>query len=72
MVQTHPRTVKDDYDIALHDLSSASADVLLNCYLQVSDGRTELADRQALLLDAMKSARKIGLEFSPNLAKPGL
>ncbi len=64
LIRQHPYTRKDYYQVWLHQMGAASLDVLLYVFHEVPDWQTELRERQRLLLDIMRLAERMGIEFA--------
>ncbi len=64
LVRRHPYTRKDYYQVYLNDFSSASLDVLLYIFFAAPDWSTELRERERLMLDILRLARQLGVEFA--------
>ncbi|MFI4855826.1 MAG: mechanosensitive ion channel family protein [Phycisphaerales bacterium JB065] len=64
IVRNHPYTRKDSYEIHLNNLGAHSIDVLVYIFFRVPDWSTELRERQRFILDALRLAKKLGVEFA--------
>ena len=60
----HPYTRKDYYQVYFNDFSSSSLDVLLYAFFDCPDWSVELRERHRLLLDIMRLASAIGVQFA--------
>jgi MscS family membrane protein len=64
IVRKHPRTRKDFYHVRLHNLASASLDILLYVFFVTNDYGEEIEAREQLLLDILRLAKKLKVEFA--------
>ncbi len=64
LVRKHPYTRKDYFQVYLNAFAPASLDVLLYIFFSTPDWSTELRERQRLMLDIMRLARQLGVEFA--------
>jgi MscS family membrane protein len=64
LVRLHPYTRKDYYQIWLHEFGPHSLDVLLYVFWQTPDWQTELRERHRLMLDIIRLADRMGVEFA--------
>jgi len=64
LVRLHPYTRKDYYQIWLHQFGAHSLDVLLYVFWQTPDWQTELRERHRLLMDVLRLADRLGVEFA--------
>ena len=64
LVQLHPHMRKDYYHVYLNQLSASSVDVLVYVFWQTPDWGTELRERQRFLLDILRLARELHVEFA--------
>lgn len=64
LVRRHPYTRKDYYQVYLNDFGSASLDVLLYVFFRAPDWSTELRERERLILDVLRLARHVGVDFA--------
>jgi MscS family membrane protein len=64
LVRLHPYTRKDYYQIWLHEFGAHSLDVLLYVFWQTPDWQTELRERHRLMLDIVRLADRMGVEFA--------
>ena len=61
---THPNTRKDNLQVFLHEFGPYSLDILLNFFLKVPDSKSELMERQRILLDILRLAEARGVRFA--------
>ncbi len=64
LVRRHPYTRKDYYQVYLNAFAPASLDVLLYIFFECPDWSTELRERQRLMLDVIRLAGRMGVEFA--------
>ncbi len=64
IVRNHPYTRKDAYEIHVNGLGAHSIDVLVYIFFRVPDWSTELRERQRFILDSLRLAKKLGVEFA--------
>ncbi len=64
LIRRHPYTRKDYYNVYVASIAASSIDVMLYCFHETPDWSTELRERQRLLLDIMRLARRLGVEFA--------
>lgn len=64
IILEHPKTRKEGYQVHFNNLSASSLDILLIVYFQVTDWTEELESRQELLLEILKLAKELGIEFA--------
>jgi MscS family membrane protein len=60
----HPYTRKDYYQVWMHQFGPSSLDVLLYVFHEAPDWQTELRERHRLILDIIRLARHLGVEFA--------
>ena len=64
LIRLHPYTRKDYYQVWLHQFAPSSLDVLVYVFHEAPDWTTELRERQRLMLDIIRLARHLGVEFA--------
>ncbi|MEE8459906.1 MAG: mechanosensitive ion channel family protein, partial [Phycisphaerales bacterium] len=64
LIRLHPYTRKDYYQVWLHQFSASSLDVLVYVFHQVPDYTTELRERHRIMLDIIRLANHLGVEFA--------
>jgi MscS family membrane protein len=64
LLRRHPYTRKDYYHVYLNDLNDSSIDVLLYCFFECPDWSVELRERHRLLVDILKLAERLGVQFA--------
>ena len=63
-IRTHPYTRKDYFHVYVNEFGASAINILLYCFHECPDWGTELRERQRLLLDIMRLAQKLGVEFA--------
>ncbi len=64
LVRTHPYTRKDYFQVWLNEFSASSLDILIYVFFETPDWSTELRERERLMIDMMRLADKLGVEFA--------
>jgi MscS family membrane protein len=64
LIQLHPETRKDYYMVHLNSFASSSLDILLYVFFSSASWDAELASRERLMLDIIRLAQKLGVEFA--------
>ncbi|UCD75451.1 MAG: mechanosensitive ion channel family protein [Phycisphaerales bacterium] len=64
LIRLHPYTRKDYYQIWLHQFGPSSLDVLLYVFWETPDWQTELRERHRLMMDIIRLADRLGVEFA--------
>lgn len=64
LIRLHPYTRKDSYQVWLNGLGAHSLDVLMVVFFQVPDWSTELRERHRFILDVIRVAGVVGVEFA--------
>ncbi len=64
LIRLHPYTRKDYYQVWLHQFAPSSLDVLVYVFHEAPDWTTELRERHRLMLDIIRLARHLGVEFA--------
>ncbi len=64
LVRQHPYTRKDYYHVYVNDLGASSIDILLYVFFACPDWSTELRERHRLILDILRLAAELGVEFA--------
>lgn len=64
LIRQHPYTRKDYYHVYLNDFGASSLDILLYCFVETPEWGTELRERHRLLLDIVRLAAELGVEFA--------
>jgi MscS family membrane protein len=64
LVQLHPYMRKDYYHVYFNEYNSASLDILVYVFWQTPDWNTELRERHRFLLDILRLAKQLNVEFA--------
>lgn len=64
IVRMHPYTRKDYFHVYLNSWGDFSLNILLYVFFQCPDWSVELRERQRLMLDIMRLARRLGVSFA--------
>jgi len=64
LIRHHPFTRKDYYHVWLNEFSASSLDVLLYMFYETPDYQTELRERHRLMLDILRLADRLGVQFA--------
>lgn len=64
LVRQHPYMRKDYFHIYLNDLGASSLSVLVYVFWETPDWATELRERHRFLLDCLRLARELGVEYA--------
>jgi MscS family membrane protein len=64
LIEDNPHTYKKWYRIRFDDFGEYGLEILVNFLLDVSDNNTEQAERQRLLLELLKLAESMDIEFA--------
>lgn len=64
IVQNHPKTRKDYYNIYLNNLSAYSLDIMFYVFFKVPSWPEELKAREELILAAIRLANELGVRFA--------
>jgi len=64
LVRRHPYTRKDYFQVYLSAFAPASLDILVYVFFLTPDWSTELRERHRLMLDIMRLAERLGVEFA--------
>ncbi len=64
IVRQHPYMRKDYFQIWFNDLGDSALEILIYVFWQTPDWTTELRERHRFLLDAMRLADALGVEFA--------
>jgi MscS family membrane protein len=64
LIRLHPYTRKDYYQVWLNQFGASSLDVLLYVFHETTDWSTELRERHRLMLDIIRLADRLGVEFA--------
>jgi len=64
LIRIHPYTRKDYYHVYFHAFGASALEILIYCFLRCPDWGTELRERQRLMLDILRLAESLGVEFA--------
>ena len=64
LVQDHPQTRKDYYEIHLNDMAASSLEVMFYIFFDVPSWGDELRCRHEILLSIIRLAEEIGINFA--------
>ncbi|MEE2912367.1 MAG: mechanosensitive ion channel family protein [Planctomycetota bacterium] len=64
LLRLHPYTRKDYYQVWLNEFSGSSLDVLVYVFWSTPDWPTELRERHRFMLDIIRLAGELGVEFA--------
>lgn len=64
LIQLHPYMRKDYYQVYFNQYSAASLDILVYVFWQTPDWDTELRERHRFLLDILRLAKQLEVEFA--------
>ena len=64
LIRQHPYTRKDYFHVYLNTFGDSSLNILLYCFHECPDWSTELRERHRLMLDVMRLAERMGVEFA--------
>ena len=64
LVRTHPFTRKDYFQVRCREFGASSLDILLYVFFDVPEWSTELRERERLLVDILRLADRLGVQFA--------
>lgn len=64
IIRQHPHTWKEYYHVYVKEFADSSINIMLYCFHDVPDWSKELLERHRLLLDVIRLAHKLGVEFA--------
>lgn len=64
LVRQHPYMRKDYYQVYLNEFAASSLDVLLYVFWETPEWSTELRERHRFMLDVLRLAKGLGVEFA--------
>ena len=64
LVREHPYTRKDYYQVWVNEFGPSSIDILVYVFWQAPDWQTELRERHRFMIDIMRLAEAVGVEFA--------
>ena len=63
-IQLNPMMLKDDNIVTIYELNTSSIDVLLTVYFVTGQQKVELAERHKFILEILKTAEELGVQFA--------
>ena len=64
LIRLHPYTRKDYYHVYFHSFGPSSLNILCYLFLRTPEWATELRERQRMLMDILRLANGLGVEFA--------
>lgn len=64
IVRLHPYMRKDNFHVYLNELGAASLDILIYVFWKTPNWATELRERHRFLLDCLRLAKRLGVEYA--------
>ena len=64
ILKAHPKTRKDYYEVHFNNYGTSSLDVMLYFFMKVPSWSEELRTRHEILLDILRLAQKLGVQFA--------
>jgi len=64
LVRLHPYMRKDSYHVYLNEFSASALEVLVYVFWRTPDWATELRERHRFLLDCLRLAQRLGVEYA--------
>ena len=64
LIRQHPVTHKETFYVYVNELGDSSIDILLYCFLEARTWEIELRERQRLIVDMVRLANSLGVEFA--------
>ena len=64
IIQNHPHTNKENYHVYFNDMNSSSLDIMFYIFFSVPTWGEELKARHEVLMEIMKLAEKLGVNFA--------
>ncbi|MCW8848125.1 MAG: mechanosensitive ion channel family protein, partial [Sedimenticola sp.] len=64
LIRRHPYMRKDYYQVYLNEFAASSLNVLLYVFWETPEWNTELRERHRFLLDILRLAKRLGVEFA--------
>ena len=64
VVESHPKTEKDHYHVYFNDMAASSLNIMFYIFFEVPTWREELKARHEVLLEIMKLAKELGINFA--------
>ena len=64
IILEHPITNKDSYYVHLKNLADSSLAIMFRAYLEVPDYASELKVKEEILLQIIRKAEEVGIDFA--------
>ncbi len=64
IIESNEHTIKNNYDVRVHDLADSSIDLCITVFFASTDNLTERAAREALILQIVRLAEKLDVQFA--------
>jgi MscS family membrane protein len=64
LIRQHKHTRKDQFEVAINDMTASAIEILVNVYFEVADRRQELEAREGLILDILRLADDLNVELA--------
>jgi len=64
LIRQHPYTRKDYFQVYLNEFSASALEILVYVFWQTPEWGTELRERHRFLLDCLRLARRLGVEYA--------
>ena len=64
LLRQHPYTRKDYFQVYLNEFSDSSLNIFLYCFFDCSDWSIELRERHRLIVDILRLAKELHVEFA--------
>jgi len=64
LIRVHPYTRKDYYHVYLNSFGAHSLDIMVYLFFKAPDWGTELRERQRIMMDILRLAERMGVEFA--------
>ena len=64
LIRQHPLMQHDNFKVYANEFAASSIDIMLYCFFATTDWGISLRERHALILDIMRLAEKLQVEFA--------
>lgn len=64
LIRQHPMMQKDNFKVYANEFAASSIDIMLYCFFATTDWGISLRERHGLILDIMRLAEKLHVEFA--------
>lgn len=64
LIEHHPKTKKDNYEVHMNEMSSSSLNIIFHVFFEVDTWKGELSSRHDLIMGAIRLAEKLGVRFA--------